>query len=44
MPKSPHGPLAVIDPPGKDCDFVSRFFAPAKGVNEDPVTDRPIAR
>lgn len=21
-----------------DCDFVSRFFAPAKGINEDPVT------
>ncbi|WP_369311830.1 PhzF family phenazine biosynthesis protein [Providencia rettgeri] len=21
-----------------DCDFVSRYFAPAKGVNEDPVT------
>lgn len=25
---------------GEDCDFVSRFFAPAKGVNEDPVTGR----
>ena len=24
--------------PGNDCDFVSRFFAPAKGVPEDPVT------
>jgi PhzF family phenazine biosynthesis protein len=23
---------------GKDYDFVSRFFAPASGVNEDPVT------
>lgn len=23
---------------GKDCDYVSRFFAPASGVNEDPVT------
>ena len=23
---------------GKDCDFVSRFFAPAVGVLEDPVT------
>ncbi len=23
---------------GVDCDFVSRFFAPAKGVPEDPVT------
>lgn len=24
--------------PGDDCDFVSRFFAPARGVPEDPVT------
>lgn len=24
--------------PGKDCDFVSRFFAPQAGVPEDPVT------
>lgn len=24
--------------PGRECDFVSRFFAPAKGVPEDPVT------
>ncbi len=23
---------------GSDCDFVSRYFAPAKGVTEDPVT------
>lgn len=23
---------------GTDCDFVSRFFAPKMGVNEDPVT------
>lgn len=23
---------------GEGCDFVSRFFAPAKGVPEDPVT------
>jgi len=23
---------------GTDCDFVSRFFAPAAGINEDPVT------
>ncbi len=29
---------AIVTAPGKDCDFVSRFFAPAKGVNEDPVT------
>ena len=24
--------------PGIDSDFVSRFFAPQSGVNEDPVT------
>ena len=23
---------------GRDCDFVSRFFAPSVGVPEDPVT------
>jgi PhzF family phenazine biosynthesis protein len=23
---------------GRDCDFVSRFFAPAAGIDEDPVT------
>jgi PhzF family phenazine biosynthesis protein len=28
----------IVSAPGKDCDFVSRFFAPAQGVNEDPVT------
>ncbi len=28
----------IATAPGKDCDFVSRFFAPAKGVPEDPVT------
>ena len=28
----------VITAPGVDCDFVSRFFAPASGVPEDPVT------
>jgi PhzF family phenazine biosynthesis protein len=28
----------IVTAPGKECDFVSRFFAPAKGVNEDPVT------
>ncbi len=37
--------LAAIDrqgviatAPGDDCDFVSRFFAPALGIDEDPVT------
>jgi predicted PhzF superfamily epimerase YddE/YHI9 len=28
----------VVTAPGRDVDFVSRFFAPAKGVPEDPVT------
>jgi len=31
-----HGIIATA--PGDDCDFVSRFFAPAAGVPEDPVT------
>lgn len=28
----------IITAPGKDCDFVSRFFAPNCGIPEDPVT------
>jgi PhzF family phenazine biosynthesis protein len=28
----------VVTAPGNDCDFVSRFFAPAAGIPEDPVT------
>lgn len=28
----------IITAPGKKVDFVSRFFAPAAGINEDPVT------
>ncbi len=28
----------IVTAPGDDCDFVSRFFAPAKGIPEDPVT------
>jgi len=28
----------IVTAPGDDCDFVSRFFAPAVGINEDPVT------
>jgi PhzF family phenazine biosynthesis protein len=31
-----HG--VMVTAPGGDCDFVSRFFAPAAGVPEDPVT------
>ena len=30
----------IITAPGGDCDFVSRYFAPNAGVNEDPVTGR----
>ena len=39
-----HGQLRRLDTniiltaPGRTCDFVSRFFAPASGVDEDPVT------
>jgi len=28
----------IVTAAGKDCDFVSRFFAPGAGVDEDPVT------
>lgn len=28
----------VATAPGEECDFVSRFFAPAAGIPEDPVT------
>ena len=28
----------VVTAPGQDCDFVSRYFAPAAGIPEDPVT------
>jgi predicted PhzF superfamily epimerase YddE/YHI9 len=31
-----HG--VVVTAPGREVDFVSRFFAPKFGVNEDPVT------
>ena len=31
-------PELIITAPGNDCDFVSRFFAPVYGINEDPVT------
>lgn len=30
----------IVTATGKDADFVSRFFAPGKGVPEDPVTGR----
>lgn len=28
----------IVTAAGESCDFVSRFFAPAQGVDEDPVT------
>jgi predicted PhzF superfamily epimerase YddE/YHI9 len=28
----------IVSSPGKAADFVSRFFAPALGIPEDPVT------
>ncbi len=28
----------IVTAPGHDVDFVSRFFAPQSGINEDPVT------
>lgn len=28
----------IVTASGDDCDFVSRFFAPRVGINEDPVT------
>jgi PhzF family phenazine biosynthesis protein len=31
-------PGLIVTAAGSDCDFVSRYFAPAKGVPEDPVT------
>lgn len=30
--------MVIITAPGKKVDFVSRFFAPNSGINEDPVT------
>ena len=30
--------MVIITAPGKDVDFVSRFFAPGAGIDEDPVT------
>jgi predicted PhzF superfamily epimerase YddE/YHI9 len=32
------GTSVIATAPGKDVDFVSRFFAPNFGVDEDPVT------
>ena len=32
------GDMVIITAPGKEVDFVSRFFAPGAGIDEDPVT------
>jgi PhzF family phenazine biosynthesis protein len=32
------GEKVIITAPGKELDFVSRFFAPIAGIDEDPVT------
>jgi PhzF family phenazine biosynthesis protein len=33
-----HGVIVTSMSSSKEYDFVSRFFAPAVGINEDPVT------
>ncbi|MGZ3473811.1 MAG: PhzF family phenazine biosynthesis protein [Polyangiales bacterium] len=33
-----HDLKAIVTAPGKEVDFVSRFFAPSEGIPEDPVT------
>ena len=30
--------MVIVTAPGRNADFVSRFFAPSSGVPEDPVT------
>jgi PhzF family phenazine biosynthesis protein len=32
------GRAVIVTAPGSECDFVSRFFAPVFGIDEDPVT------
>jgi predicted PhzF superfamily epimerase YddE/YHI9 len=32
------GASVLVTAPGRDCDFVSRYFAPHGGIPEDPVT------
>lgn len=32
------GAMVIVTAPGKEVDFVSRFFAPTAGIDEDPVT------
>jgi PhzF family phenazine biosynthesis protein len=38
MIQSIGGRGVIISAPGNEVDFVSRFFAPQSGINEDPVT------
>jgi PhzF family phenazine biosynthesis protein len=38
MIESVGGRGVIVSAPGNDVDFVSRFFAPQSGINEDPVT------
>ena len=38
LQKIDDGFAVIVTAGGEDCDFVSRFFAPKAGVNEDPVT------
>jgi PhzF family phenazine biosynthesis protein len=33
-----HPAGVAVTAPGRDCDFVSRYFAPSYGIPEDPVT------
>jgi len=32
------GRMTIVTAPGREVDFVSRFFAPGHGIDEDPVT------
>lgn len=36
--KALHPKGVIVTAPGDNCDFVSRYFAPSYGVDEDPVT------
>ena len=36
--ESIEGMAVIVSAPGKEVDFVSRFFAPKAGIDEDPVT------
>jgi len=38
MLESVGGRGVIVSAPGNEVDFVSRFFAPQSGINEDPVT------